>query len=282
MAFNFKMGRSTIASIVRETCIVLWDALLPTEMPEPTEEKWVAIADQFFKNANFPNCIGAVDGKHIRIKCPANSGSLYFNYKKYYSVILMAVADVNYSFIMVDIGSYGRLGDSGVFKESAMGKRLYREQLNLPPERPLPGTSEPRLPFVLVGDEAFALHTNLLRPFPSRQLNVERRIFNYRLSRARRVVECAFGILSNKWRVLLVGMLVDPDFAVDITKATCVLHNFVRRRDGVNFEDTLSCELRGLVARGTGNPSAGINSRQGYSSYFRTDVGSVPWQQHYM
>jgi len=102
-----------------------------------------------------------------------------------------------------------------------------------PCEKTLPGDEQgdPQ-PFVLVGDEAFALSKHLLRPFPGRNLNDERRIFNYRLSRARQHIECTFGILSNKWRVFhSTNILVEPDFAILITKASCVLHNFVRRRD---------------------------------------------------
>jgi len=92
-------------------------------------------------------------------------------------------------------------------------------------------------PYVFVADEAFGLHTNILRPFPGRGLNETRRIFNNRLSRARRTVECAFGVLANKWRVLHTPILVEPEFCDDIVKACCVLHNFVRKRDGCNYKE---------------------------------------------
>ncbi|GBP23647.1 hypothetical protein EVAR_80264_1 [Eumeta japonica] len=93
------------------------------------------------------------------------------------------------------------------------------------------------VPFVIIGDEAFALDKNLMRPFPEITLAREKRIFNYRLCRARRSVECAFGVLCNKWRVLHTPLLVNPNFATHIVKAACVLHNYVRRRDGYNYND---------------------------------------------
>lgn len=119
----------------------------------------------------------------------------------------MAICDSNYCFTVIDVGSYGKESDCNVFKMSAFGKKLYSNRVNFPPERCLPGDDDgvPQ-PFVLVADEAFALHKNLLRPLPGRTLNDERRIFNYRLSRARQYIECSFGILSQKWQIFRTNM----------------------------------------------------------------------------
>ena len=57
-----------------------------------------------------PNCLGAVDGKHIRVKAPPNSGSKFFNYKKIFSLVLMAMSDGYQRFIWgVNIGDYGNI-----------------------------------------------------------------------------------------------------------------------------------------------------------------------------
>jgi len=64
-------------------------------MPKPNEEKWIDISKTFYSKTNFPNCLGAIDGKHVRCKNPENSGSLFFSYKKYFSIVLMAVVDAN-------------------------------------------------------------------------------------------------------------------------------------------------------------------------------------------
>lgn len=80
--------------------------------PKTTNEL-LDISLEFKKKWNFPNVVGAIDGKHVRIKSPANSTSVFFNYKDFFSVILMAVVDASYKFIGIDVGSYGREGDAG-------------------------------------------------------------------------------------------------------------------------------------------------------------------------
>ncbi|KAH8033532.1 hypothetical protein HPB51_013609 [Rhipicephalus microplus] len=151
---------------------------------EPKTETWLHIAEGFSRTWQFPNCIGAVDGKHIQIKCPPNSGTMYFNYKGTYSIVLLAVVDSDYKFVIVDVGAYGKQSDGGVLEQSKFGCRLENGKLHIPRDLELPNTSY-SAPCVFVGDEAFPLRTDFLRPYPGRGLEGEKRIFNYRLSRAR-------------------------------------------------------------------------------------------------
>ncbi|XP_022179001.1 putative nuclease HARBI1 [Myzus persicae] len=276
------MGVSTIAKIIQETCEAIWTHLQPIEMAAPTEEDWLGISEGFYTNSQFPNCVGAVDGKHIRLQCPPNSGTLYHNYKHFFSLILMAICDANYCFRVIDVGSYGKESDCNIFKKSIFGKKLYNNKVNFPQPRCLPGDEQgiPQ-PFIVVGDEAFALHTNLLRPFPGKSLNDKRRIFNYRLSRARQNIECSFGILSNKWRVFHTTLLVEPNFAFAITKAACVLHNFVRRRDGYNSEDAQICNMENITRRnGVGNSTSNAKDvREYFVNYFNNPAHELSWQK---
>ena len=83
--------------------------------------------------------MGAIDGKHIAIRSPPNSGSLYYNYKNHFSIVLMAAVDAGYRFIVVDVGNYGSNSDTGIFKHSHFGQKFLLNELGLPPRKSLPG-----------------------------------------------------------------------------------------------------------------------------------------------
>ena len=139
--------------------------------------------------------MGALDGKHIAIRCPANGGSLYYNYKGFHSIVLMGLVDADYKFIYVSIGASASGSDGGVFAETDLKATLEDGSIGLPEPSPLPNDDKP-MPYHIVADDAFPLKTWLMKPLPQRKMTVEQRIFNYRLSRARRVVENAFGLLA--------------------------------------------------------------------------------------
>ncbi|KAM4045426.1 uncharacterized protein ACNLHF_009259 [Anomaloglossus baeobatrachus] len=271
--FQFRVGISTASGIVKETCHALWEVLQPEFIPHPTMEQWLSISEKFMEVCQFPNCLGAVDGKHIRILKPSGSGSQFYNYKKYFSVVLMAIVDAQYQFVAVDIGAYGRSNDSQVFKQSAMGRRLYSNDFNFPPPRPLPDTSEPPLPFVLVGDEAFQMCGNLLKPYSSHGLNQAKRIFNYRLTRARRMVECAFGIMTGKWRILTTAIQLKTDTVDDVVKACVVLHNYVLSKERLVMDPAdVELTLDDYDNVGLRTTAAVCAMRDHFATYFMSDA----------
>ena len=128
-----------------------------------------------------------MDGKHVIVRPPLNTGSHYFNYKHSFSIVLLVVVDANYKFTYVDVGCNRRISDGGVFKNSSLSRALEENSLNLPSPTPLPGRSEPT-PFLIVADDAFPLKNYILKPYSQRGLMKEKRIYKYRLSRARRIV----------------------------------------------------------------------------------------------
>ena len=197
----------------------------------PYPDNLVANVNDFWDLWNFPNCIGAFDGKHVKVQVPPYSGSKFFNYKHNFCVVLLALVDAPYKFTVVGIGSCGRNSDGGIFAYSELGKYL-ETHLGIPEGKHLPGTSC-LAPHVTVGDEAFPLKTYVMRPYPGSQSkgDNEKSIFSYRLSRARRVVENAFGILSQKFQIYQGTLQSLPEDADNIIFATCILHNYLRDQD---------------------------------------------------
>jgi hypothetical protein len=249
---------------------------------EPTEEQWEKMAETFENHAQFPNCIGAVDGKHIRIYQPPHSGSLYYNYKRIFSIVLLAICDADYKFISIDVGAYGKCSDSSIFKDSVIYEKLVNKELQIPDKCPISTTNFTPMPYVFVGDEAFPLLENLIRPYAGKNLSHEKKIFNYRLGRARRYIECTFGILANKWRIFHRPLDEHIGFPIDIVKACCVLHNFICTRDGIRYEDSLhyfpSHQRSRDVTRNTGQP---VSYRDFFAQYFLGE-GQIPWQNKYI
>lgn len=282
--YSYRLGISTISYIIREVCTSLWNCLKAECLPKPTRERWLSIAKGFEENSQFPNCIGAVDGKHFRAIKPKLSGSMFYNYKNYFSIQMLAICDADYRFIYVDVGNYGKDNDSALFDASNFNKKLREKKLNIPEPTYISEKEDFKVPYLLVGDEAFELTTSMMHPYGGRYLPLQQRVFNYRLTRARRFSECSFGILTNKWRIFHRPLNVDLDLAIDIIKAGVILHNFVRARDGFEHEHTLS--YTGLRDNGDFHSPdtvqyvgrTPIYIREYLTNYFQSEEGELPWQ----
>nr|XP_037272473.1 uncharacterized protein LOC119164398 [Rhipicephalus microplus] len=218
----------------------------------------------------------------------------------------MAVVDSSSKFVLVDIGAEGRQSDGGVFKNTKFGKALTEGQLDIPSLGQLPGTTKVA-PYAFVGDEAFQLRRDFMRPFPARLLEDERRVFNYRLSRARRCAENAFGITAARWRILLRTIQLLPKNVDYVVKAACILHNFlavlneesdqildqedrfgnvvpgrwrqgIQQTSGQGHVDPCYFPLQGSQSRNFSADAA--DARTLFSAYFCSSAGEVPWQWH--
>lgn len=286
LAFQYRLGKSTVAESVHMTCRAIEEQMMASQFPRPTEHMWRAIASKFWDKWNFPNCLGAIDGKHVTIMSPAHSGSLFFNYKRTFSIVLLALADAEYRFTFVQVGDFGRTSDGGVFSGSALGRGMEAKTLSVPADCPLPGSGvQGPLPYTMVGDAAFPLKTYLMRPFPGNRIPRWRQMFNYRLSRARMIVECAFGILSSRWRVLHTRINVKPDNADSIVTAACILHNFLTNpSDNQRWLD--EAEERGEVLAPATNMGGNRGCREAYEvreklcTFFSSPEGRVSWQDN--
>ncbi|XP_057302861.1 uncharacterized protein LOC130637024 [Hydractinia symbiolongicarpus] len=196
----------------------------------------------------------------------------------------MAVCDVDYKFLLVDIGDSGHQSDAG-----------------LPQPRYFRGYDEVNFPYVFVGDEALPLKINLVKPYPHNLLNDGRRIFNYRLSRARRVIENTFGICASRFRIFRRSINGTVKHATEITKAAVALHNFLMDDRKMycpsGFGD---CVTNGMLKEGSWRDEENFQGalldikrvplnnftlqakevRDSFCEYFMTDIGCVSWQQN--
>jgi len=165
------------------------------------------------------------------MQAPANSGSYYYKCKGTFSIVLLAVADAECKFLYVDVGCNGRVSDGGVFNRCSLYHALETGTVELPPVIPLPGRTQP-VPYFFVADDAFAMRNYIMKPYPFKYQPAPNRIFNYRLSRARRIVENVFGIIANRFHVLRKPLIQNPTSTVNIVLAVCVLHNFLMSTQG--------------------------------------------------
>jgi hypothetical protein len=161
------------------------------------------------------------------------------------------------------------------------------------------------LNFIFLGDEAFALSKHFLRPFPQQDLNYERRIFNYRLSRARNyrlsrarnVSENTFGLLNSRFRTLNTSINMAPEKVPCIVLAICALHNCLWKRSSTYVAPstydrdnaTVTNAIQGDWRKEANNlenmqalrprkvEADAVRNRNNYMAYFNND-GRVPWQ----
>ncbi len=259
-----------------------------------TSEEWKEVSNGFLSKWNYPCCIGALDGKHIAIKKPNNSGSQYFNYKGFLSILLFALASHDYKIFYVDVGAPGRSGDAGIFNDDTLKKKMDDGTICFPEPEELQGT-ESQCNYHLIGDDAFPLRKDIMKPYPFRQLDFEQHVFNYRLSRARRVVENAFGILANRFRVFLTTIALEPSKITNVVLAACCLHNMLIDeqptyisavdQENENHQEGGGCwrtdlRLESMEKTKTRNCSLSAKTqRQLLKTYFNSKSGSVSWQE---
>ena len=195
LMYQYRIHRSTISQFIPDVCKAIYKVLAPDYMKIPSDkEEWQKIINQTNSRWQFPNCYAAADGKHVGIICPPHSGSEFYNYKGFYSIVLLAIVDYDYKFLVAEVGCQGRISDGGVYRNSSFYSALKENKLNLPDPQPLPQSSDPywefhqdndEIPIVFVGDDAFPLSEHCMKPYGLKNASDMERVFDYRLPRFR-------------------------------------------------------------------------------------------------
>ncbi|XP_054648873.1 putative nuclease HARBI1 [Dunckerocampus dactyliophorus] len=224
MQYAWRVPYNTISVVVKEVVKAIIEEYTDELLFCPTtEQRWRDLAEQWYQR----DTVGAIDGKHVACKAPPNSSSEFYNYKGFYSVILFAMVDADYKFTYIDISDNGSSSDAQIYNESDLHRGLDQNRIHgFPQPDPLPNDSQD-VPYFIIGDDAFSLRTYLMKPYSTRNLTKEERIFNYRLSKARWVVEKSFGISANRFRILLTTMQHHHETVRTIVECCCILHNLL-------------------------------------------------------
>ena len=193
LEYQFRVSKQSIARTAERVAEAIIEELQDKYLKTSnTVSKWLEVSKKFSQRWNFPNTIGVIDGKYIVLEQPKNSGSHYHNNKCTDNMIPIAVVGPEYQFLYAEVGMNGRNSDGGTWAQNPLRKALENNTFHL--TKPLSRDLD-YIPFVCVADNAFPLATYMMKPYPQKDLSRDKRIFNYRLSRAGRISENAFGIL---------------------------------------------------------------------------------------
>ncbi|KAJ8880678.1 hypothetical protein PR048_017148 [Dryococelus australis] len=240
---------TTLRTIVKDTRNKLWICLTSTCIPRKTESNWQNIAARFAQRTDFPNCLGAVEGKHIGVYQPSHSGSQF-------SVIIMAVLMLDHRVVLVT-----RACSNVQILDKNLRMLSY---IHLPANRVLPNDNGVAMPFVFVGDEAFALSEHVLRPYGQHNLKNSETTCRMRVWHS-----------GQQWRILHRPLDVNIAFRNDIIKDCCILHNYVHQKDNIHFEDTLYESPLARIRPNNVRGSRGGITRHYFANYFTSPQGSV-------
>ncbi|XP_066925582.1 putative nuclease HARBI1 [Clytia hemisphaerica] len=304
LTYLFRMGPKSVSRILSETSEALVSVLMDSYVTVPShQDQWRKIASDFECLWQFPRVLGAIDGKHVMIEAPPNSGSLHHNFKGFFSIVLMAICDAKYNFTFVDVGQYGSNNDSGILLYSKILDTFENNTQNVPGREMVPGT-EMDIPYFLLDDEIFPLKEWLMLPFPGR-LGEKEHVYNYRHSRARRVIENAFGILRARWRIFSRPIKASTDNTERFVLSAICLHNYLRQTenslymlygsidietfDGQIKEGQWRSRVQGdggmlpiKPKKGSRRKISAIELRNSLKDFVNSERGSLDWQLDYI
>ena len=237
----FNVGKSTTIEAVQDVVNGLYELRNEWIKFPQTPVETAAVIETFEEYSELPNVAGAIDGSHVRIIAPIDSAVDYFSRYQQHDFIIQAVVDGRKMFMDFSCGYPGAMHDGRVFRRSNIYRLAEARQILTEPTVHIRGHE---IGPYLVGDSAYPCSQYLMKPYPEGTRDPDEKKFNKQLSKARVKVECAFGILKSRWRVLLKRFDSGLEFAVKCAIACAVLHNICIRygdewEDDANEQDPL-------------------------------------------
>ena len=255
-----------------------------------TPDEWKELEREFRIRWNVPHALGALDGNHVALKRPKNTAILYHNYKGFFSTVMLALVDGQYKFRWVDAGSAGSCSDAQILNAGQLKSKIEDGRIGFPD--PAPITQGGRdVPYFILADDAFALKSWLVKPYGRKMLTREERIVNYRISRGKRIVENAFGILVSRFRVMLITIELPTETVRKVVFTCVVLHKILRSQyqgqhggqEPRDYDDDHvpgDCQLIGGAAGGVPdrNHARKPKRQRDYLKDYFNNEGAVAWQ----
>ena len=208
-----------------------------------TPEDWLEVESVFHWRWNIPHALGALAGKHFPIRYPRHGGILYHNYKGFHSIVLLALVDGDYKFLWVDMEAAGSSSDAKIFKHSDLRHKIEDSSIGFPESESLFADGS-KVNFFILGDDAFPLKIWLVKPYSRQGMDLNQRVFNYRLSWGRRVVENTIRILTSHFWIFQRPIQQEPQGVARVVMACLVLHNILRMRYPTGQQMTLGEKAR--------------------------------------
>ena len=241
-ANTFGVSIATVSVSLRRVCCAINTILGPELIKFPsTAEELKHAANKFYSKFSFPQVIGCIDGTHIPIKQPIENSHDYFCYKMRYSLNCQAICDEKGSFIDVEIKWPGSVHDARVFSNCNVNKSLLSGKIPPVYQELVPGYTP--IPVFLIGDPAYPLLPNVMKEF-SNCTTEKIVLFNNSLRTVRNQVECAFGRLKARWRILNRAVDIDLEFAVSMIYSCFILHNFCEKNKEDIHTDMVQTEIQ--------------------------------------
>ena len=275
LSCQVRVGKSTISKFLPEVCRAIQDEFTREYLRCPTTpDEWKGLERGFSIRWNVPHALGAHDGKHVALKKPKNTGALYHNNKGFFSIVMLSLVDGQYKFRWVDAGTAGPHSDAQIFNAYQLKRKTDDGRIGFPD--PTPITQGGRdVPYFILADDVFALKTWLMKPYYGRRmLTREERIANYRISRGRRVVGNAFGILVSRFRVMVATIELPRETVREVVFTSVVLHNILRSQyqgqhggqqpgDDYDDDDDVPGDCRLISPAAGGGPDRNPDRTQG-------------------